>query len=160
MNLTPSTSNQKALALGAVAGMRAMTAPAILSDHFAESPSLLLDGSNMNYFQKSGVATGMKVLAVAELIGDKLPFTPKRIIPMQLIPRVFSGALVGAAIAESNGDSKITGGLLGVVGALASTYAFFYLRKKLRKATGLPDAAFALMEDALALKMGTAALKM
>ncbi|MBC3541623.1 DUF4126 family protein [Rufibacter sediminis] len=160
MQLTPSTTNQKAFALGAIAGMRAMTAPAILSDYLSDSNSLFLDGSRLGYLQKSGVATGMKILAVAELIGDKLPQTPKRIKPIQLAPRVFSGALVGATIAEANGDSKITGGLLGVVGALAGSYAFYHLRKRLRKMTGLPDATFALMEDALALKAGTAIMKL
>ncbi|ALJ00513.1 DUF4126 family protein [Rufibacter tibetensis] len=159
MKLIPSTTNQKAMALGAIAGMRAMTAPAILSNHFANSHSFFLDGSSLGYLQKSGVATGMKVLAVAELIGDKLPFTPKRIKPLQLMPRAFSGALVGATIAESNGESRITGALYGLVGAMAASYVFYYLRKNLVKVSGIPDGAFALMEDALALKVGTSILK-
>jgi uncharacterized membrane protein len=158
MNLVANHTNQNAFALGAIAGMRAMSAPALLSNHLANSPSLLLTGTKLGYLQRTGVATGMKVLAVAELIGDKIPKTPNRISPMQLLPRVLSGALVGATIAEINGESKITGSLLGVVGALAGSYAFFFLRKKLGDISGFPDAAFALMEDALALKVGSAVL--
>ncbi|GGK68690.1 membrane protein [Rufibacter glacialis] len=145
--------------MGAIAGMRAMVAPAILSNHLSNSPTLFLQGSQLDYLQKSGVATGMKVLAVAELIGDKLPMTPNRIKPLQLVPRIFSGALVGATLAEANGENRVTGALLGVVGALAASYAFFYLRKNLGKMIGLPDASFALLEDALAVKAGTAILK-
>ncbi|KAA3438245.1 DUF4126 family protein [Rufibacter hautae] len=159
MELSLSSTHQKAFAMGAVAGMRAMTAPAILSNHFIDSPSLGLAGSNFNYLQKSGVATGMKILAFAEMFGDKIPKVPNRIAPIELLPRVFSGALVGATIAEANGESRITGGLLGIVGAVASSYAFYYLRKKLGKATGLPDAALALAEDALAVKLGTTILR-
>ncbi|WP_210488853.1 DUF4126 family protein [Rufibacter aurantiacus] len=153
------TTHQKALAMGAIAGMRAMTAPAILANHLSDSPSLSLAGSKLNYLQKSGVATGMQILAVAEMFGDKFPQVPKRIVPIELLPRVFSGALVGATIAELNGESRVTGGLLGIVGAVASSYAFYFLRKKLGKATKLPDAALALAEDALAVKLGTSILR-
>ncbi|WP_207430181.1 DUF4126 family protein [Sabulibacter ruber] len=160
MNLTStSTTHQKALALGAIAGMRAMTAPALVTDHYAKSPTFFLEGTGLNFLQNKNVSTSLKILAVAELIGDKFPQLPNRIAPLQLLPRVVSGALVGATVAEAEGESKVTGGLLGVVGALVSSYAFYFLRQKLGKLTGLPDATFAVMEDALALKVGTAVLK-
>ncbi|WP_148041384.1 DUF4126 family protein [Rufibacter immobilis] len=159
MSILSSSTNQKALALGAIAGIRAMTAPALLSNHFHHSPTIFLEGTKLGYLQKSGVATGTKLLAVLEMLGDKIPNVPDRIKPIELLPRVVSGGLVGATLAEANGESRITGGLLGVVGALASSYVFFFLRTRLVKITGLPDATFALMEDALALKAGSAILK-
>ncbi|WP_205500837.1 DUF4126 family protein [Rufibacter psychrotolerans] len=159
MALTTSTTKQKALALGAIAGLRAVTAPALVTDHFSKSPTIFLQGTPLQPLQNPTLATVLKILALAELIGDKLPHMPNRIAPLQLVPRAVSGAVVGATLAEAEGESRVTGALLGLVGALTAAYAFFFARQKLGQLTGLPDSLFALLEDALALKGGAAVLR-
>jgi uncharacterized membrane protein len=154
-----SKTSRQALGLGAVAGMRAMAAPAILSHFLSQSKDNQLGDSSLHYLQNSKVATGMKFLSAAELITDKLPRTPDRISAPQLLVRIVSGAVVGATISQANGERKLTGALLGGIGAVMASYAFFYLRKKLSQATPLPDAAFAIAEDALTVWAGAALAK-
>ena len=144
----------RALGMGAVSGMRAVYAPALLSHLLVKSPAGGLNFSRLHYLQVPKVALGLKIAAGAELLGDKMPFTPNRTVPAQLGTRILSGVVVGATVALANNQSKIGGALLGGLAAAASTYLFFYLRKNLVKTTGLPDTTFALLEDALALAGG------
>jgi uncharacterized membrane protein len=154
-----SKSRTQAIGLGAIAGMRAMSAPALLSDFLSTSPTHTLDDSPLHYLQNPGLATGLKLLAVAEMLTDKLPNIPDRISAPSLLVRTLSGALVGATISEAHGERKISGALLGGIGAIAASYAFFFLRKKLSQATPLPDTAYALLEDFLVISAGRALLK-
>lgn len=146
----------QAFGLGAIAGMRAMAAPALLSHFLTNDPAGALYNTPLRYLQRPMVATGLKFLAGAELIGDKLPATGDRISPPQLAVRVLSGAVVGATVAGANQQPKVTGALLGIVGALAASYGFYYLRKKIGKESGLPNMALGLMEDALMASSGIA----
>jgi len=144
----------RVLGMGTVAGMRAVIAPALLSHFLVKSPAGALNFSRLHYLQVPKVALGLKLAAGAELVTDKLPFTPNRIVPMQLTGRVLSGAVVGATLALANKQNQIAGALLGGLAATASTYIFFYLRKELGKTTGLPDASIAVLEDTLAIAGG------
>jgi len=82
------------------------------------------------------------VLAIGELINDKLPKTPSRKAPGPFIGRVMSGALCGAAL----------GGLLaGVLGAVAGTLGGYEFRARLVRAIGGKDLPIALLEDAIAI---------
>src|SRR3712207_4333044 len=144
----------KAFGLGIVAGMRSIAAPALASHFFTKVPALRLAGTPWRYLQTKPVANSLKVLAVAEIIGDKLPGIPDRIAPPALAVRVLAGALVGAACSQADGQPKWAGALLGSVGALAASYGFYYLRQKLGQTTPLPDYAWALAEDALMLAGG------
>src|SRR6187551_2823659 len=92
----------QALGLGAVAGMRVFAAPALLSHFLSNDPAGALYNTRLRYLQRPFVATGLKFLAGAELIGDKLPMTGNRISPPQLAARVLSGAVVGATVAGAN----------------------------------------------------------
>ena len=144
----------RVLGLGAVAGMRAAYAPMLLSHFLVRSPAGALNFSRLHYLQNRKVSIGLKVAAAAEIVVDKLPTTPNRTVQSQLGARVLSGALVGATLALANNQSKITGAVLGGLGAVASAYLFFNLRKSLVQTTGLPDTAIALLEDGLALAGG------
>jgi hypothetical protein len=52
-------------------------------------------------------------------------------------------------VAGANRKPKITGAMLGVAGALAAAYGFFFLRKKLGQETGMSNVVLGLAEDAL-----------
>src|SRR5580693_5298282 len=56
------------------------------------------------------------VLALGELVADKLPKTPSRTAPVGLIARIVTAALTGACIAAAGGESAAFGAVLGVIG--------------------------------------------
>ncbi len=159
MQKTKTSTYKLSLGLGAVAGMRALSAPALLSHFLVKAPKGNLNFSVLHYLQKPAVATGLKLAAGTELAGDKMPNMADRISPPQLLVRALSGAVVGATIAEAHHDSKVTGALLGGLAAVASSYVFYYLRRELGRVSGWPDATFAVLEDTLALSAGAALLK-
>ena len=157
MNTT--SSNLQAIGLGAIAGMRAMAAPALLSHYLTNDPAGALYNTPLRYLQRPMVATTLKYLAGAELIGDKLPMTGDRIAPQGLIPRLISGAVVGATVAGANEKPKVTGALLGMAGAVVAAYGFFYLRKKVGQESGLPNVVLGLAEDAIMASGGIALMQ-
>lgn len=140
----------KTIALGWIAGMRSMSAPAVLSHHLAKTQPRHLRGTLFNILALPGVASALKLAAGAELVGDKLPSIPARIEPMPLIGRAASGAFVGAALNQSEGEDWLVGGFVGGVSAVASTYTMYLLRRVLTQRVGLPDPAVALVEDSIA----------
>ena len=147
-----------AFQIGVIAGMRALTAPALVSHKLSNTYPDPLAGSKLDFLHSPTTATVLKVLAGGELIGDKMPQAPNRIGAAQLPVRILSGALSGAALSESEGESAPYGALFGALGAVASSFAFFHLRHWLTADRGLPDPAIALVEDALAIGLGVLTL--
>jgi uncharacterized membrane protein len=138
-----------ALLLGVTAGLRSMTAPALLA-LAQQQPG----ARRIWLLSNPRVSEGLTLLAVAELIVDKLPSTPARIKPGPLGGRLLSGAMCGAAVAP--GD-QTSGALLGIAGALAGSFAGYFIRKAVVRASGVPDALFAIAEDGVAIAMGVTA---
>ena len=137
-----------AFLIGVVAGLRAMTAPAAVS--WAAHLGLLpLQGTPLAWLGYAFTPYIFTVLALGELINDKLPKTPSRKVPPQFIARVISGSLVGAAIGAA-GQSLILGLVAGAVGAVAGTLGGAALRSKLAGLFG-KDLPAALLEDAIAI---------
>lgn len=159
MKQTTQNYTLKALGMGAIAGMRALSAPAILSNELQDAPTALLANSPLRYLQKGPVATGLKWLAVTEMAGDKVPNSPDRIALPQIGVRAISGAVVGATIFTVNNDRPLKGAALGGVAAIAATYATFYLRKALHDKGKVPNLICGLIEDGIMLKSGLAIAK-
>ena len=90
----------RALALGGVAGLRAMLAPALFSSKLAQKNPDSAAGKIAEALAEPRVVMTLRALSAGELIGDKLPKTPNRIAPLPLIARAFSGALVGEPCSE------------------------------------------------------------
>lgn len=149
----------KAVGMGAVAGMRAMSAPALLSEELSRMPSQSLAHSPLHFLQSDSVATGLKVLAATELLSDKFPNVPDRITPPSLAVRAVSGAVVGATVFTANRDNTVKGALIGAAAAIAGTFASFYLRKAIKKYTHLPDSLGGALEDAIMFSSGLAITK-
>jgi uncharacterized membrane protein len=137
-----------AFLIGVVAGLRAMTAPAAVS--WAAHLGLLpLQGTPLAWLGYAFTPYIFTVLALGELINDKLPKTPSRTVPPQFIARVISGSLVGAAVGAA-GQSLILGLIAGAIGAVAGTLGGAALRSKLAGLFG-KDLPAALLEDAIAI---------
>jgi uncharacterized membrane protein len=136
-----------AAGLGAVAGVRSMTAPALLSwagyEGWAGTPRVLRQGRMVKV---------LSALAVGEIIADKTPYVPNRTAPASLAWRIASGALVGGALCASKHKPAAIGMLAGGLGALAATYGAFHLRHRI--AEGMSDKLVAVAEDAIAVGGG------
>jgi uncharacterized membrane protein len=91
------------------------------------------------------------VLAFVELTTDKLPKTPSRTVPMQLIARILMGAFAGACLATGAGQGAVLGVLLAGVGSLVGTFAGYQVRARSVKALSVPDFVIAVIEDLVAI---------
>lgn len=140
--------------IGTVAGMRSMTAPAIVS-RAATTAVIGAAKPGADFLQSPVLPKVISVLAVGELIADKLPFTPSRTTMFPLVARAISGAVSGAALCSSIKRSAWLGALFGAAGALAGTYAAYELRRRIVEKLHVPDAVVALAEDVLAVGSGT-----
>src|ERR1700723_3858071 len=108
-----------ALVLGIVSGLRAMTSPAVTS-WAARMGLFAVFGTPMAFMGFKYMPIIFTLLAIGELINDKLPNTPSRKVPPQFIGRVLSGCVVGATVGAAAG-SLIVGLLSGALGAVAGT---------------------------------------
>lgn len=137
MNNSSANPYAAALALGAVCGLRAMMGPALLGPLLPPPARLAL-----------------RLLSAGELIGDKLPKTPSRLLPGPLGARAVSGAIVGAVMCRRAGRLWLTGAVLGAGAALLSAKLGHDARAALDRKLGLPDPVIAAGEDALAVLVG------
>lgn len=142
------------LGLGALAGMRSASAPAIASHILSHHHSKKLKKSPLNFMQSNGVANALKFAAVGEFVMDKLPSTPNRIAPVVLVSRLISGVLVGASIYKASGNKPIIGAIIGGTAAVASTFGTFFLRRATGKKLGIFDPIIGAVEDALVVGAG------
>lgn len=140
-----------AVGIGVVAGLRALTAPAVLA--WAVQRRLLRLGHSPFATIISGTASKkITQLAVSELIADKAPFTPSRLNAAPLASRIVSGAICGATIYGVVKRPLPEGAALGSLGAIAGAVAGYHVRKKLSH--DMPDLAAGLLEDAFAIGGG------
>ena len=138
-----------AFLIGVIAGLRAMTAPAAVS-WAARLGWLHLENTWLAFLGYAATPYILCVLAIGELINDKLPKTPSRKAPPGFIARIVTGALCGAALAAADGG-LIAGVLAGVLGAIAGTLGGYEFRARLVRAIGGKDLPIALLEDAIAV---------
>ncbi len=148
-----------AAGVGAIAGMRSMAAPALLSRRLQqrEQPSdrLLPRSTGVRLLGSRRAATVLTVLAAGEMVADKMPFVPARTELPSLIGRAASGALCGAVVAARRGGSQPVAAAIGAAAAVGMAHLAYRVRKRVGEATGLPDVVVALTEDAVALTTGS-----
>jgi uncharacterized membrane protein len=142
------------LGLGLAAGIRSMSAPAFAA--YILQNQQQIKSLPLNLLQHPAAGTTFKVLAIAELIGDKAPQAPNRTSAPALGARILMGALCGSAIFKAHDDNATLGALIGGSTALLSTFVTFYLRRNTVKLAQIPDAVYAVAEDAAVLSLGYA----
>ena len=148
--MSPFTVIALSLAIGVVAGLRSLTAPAVVS-WAAQWAWINLQNSSISFLASIRAAWILTALALAELIADKLPFTPARTKPGGLLARIVTGGLSGAALCVTAGESVILGAVLGAIGAVAGAFAGYELRHRLVTKRNAPDLLIALIEDGVAI---------
>lgn len=149
----------QAVSLGAIAGSRSMSAPAITSHILNHHRSDNLNTSPLNFMQLGITATAFKLLALAEFVGDKLPAAPNRIALPGLTGRLLTGALAGASVYKAGGGKPYVGAILGASAAVLSTFGCFYLRRATGNSTKISDPFIGGLEDALVAGAGVALIK-
>ena len=137
-----------ALLIGIVAGLRALTAPAAVS-FAARFGYFDLAGTPFAFLGYQWTPWIFGILALAELVGDQLPGTPSRKVPMQFGTRIVMGGLAGGAIGASGG-MMVAGILAGIVGAVIGTLGGAAGRTRLA-ALFDRDRPAALIEDVIAI---------
>src|ERR1700689_2572216 len=123
-----------AFLIGVIAGLRSLTAPAVVS-WAARLGWLHVENTWLAFLGFAATPYILSVLAVGELIADKLPNTPSRKAPPGFIARIVTGGLSGAALG-ANGGSWMAGLAAGAIGAIVGTLGGYQFRVRLVKATG------------------------
>lgn len=93
------------------------------------------------------IADATTAFAAFELMADKAPSIPDRIDPGPLFGRVAAGAVVGAAIAQMQGDDRRTPAIAGALIAFLGAHASFRMRRAL--SNEMPSFAAGLVEDVI-----------
>jgi uncharacterized membrane protein len=139
-----------ALGIGVVAGLRAMTAPAVVAwaGHLAW---LDIFGTPFAFMGSKWAVILFTIAAVGEFVTDQLPKTPARTSAGPLAARVVMGALTGPCVAVAGGASLFLGAMVGAVGAVVGAFAGYHARVGLVKSLGVPDFAIAIPEDLVAI---------
>jgi uncharacterized membrane protein len=136
--------------LGVATGLRSMTPMAVLC-WFAYLGYLPVDGTWASWTARVASVVIFTILAVVELVADKLPRTPNRIAPGPLFVRLVLGAFAGSIAATARDGPGLEGVLLGLIGAALGAFAGFMIRRHVVETVGCPDWPVALAEDLLTL---------
>jgi uncharacterized membrane protein len=144
--------------LGAVAGMRAASAPALVAAYLRQERPPGVANSPFGLLSTDEAGTLLNLMAAGEIAADKLPFIPDRVKLLPLLGRAASGAFAGAVLSEAAGEPPATGAVLGAAAAVVSAYTMYHLRRAAGEKLGLPDPLLALLEDGLALRGGSSVL--
>lgn len=140
---------------GALAGMRSMSPPALLS-LFLSRQVLPPGHSVAQRLRMRSTVRVLLALALGELAADKLPNAPNRTFLPALIGRTITGGGVTALLWSLNGRPAWIGGVGGGLASIGNTYLTFYLRQWLSRALPLPKSVSVVgfIEDAVLVLTG------
>ena len=136
--------------LGVTTGLRAMTPMAVLC-WFAYLGYLPLEGTWAAWMASATAVVVFTVLALAEIVADKLPRAPDRISLGPLTARLVFGGLIGSIAATAMIGPGLEGVLLGVVGAALGAFAGFMIRRDMVERIGCADWKVGVVEDLIAV---------
>jgi uncharacterized membrane protein len=142
-----------ALGIGVIAGLRSLTAPAVVA-WAAYLKWINLSGHWVSWVGNLITVIIFTVLALGELVLDKQPKTPARTAPPSFGARIVLGAFSGAVIGTAWGYTWSALGA-GAIGAVLGTLGGYQARTRLAAAHGR-DLPIGLLEDAVAVLGGFA----
>ncbi len=141
-----------ALLIGVIAGLRAMTAPAVVA-WGAFLGWINVDGKWSEWMAHPITVSVLTIFLLVELVTDQLPKTPSRKTAPQFVTRLIMGAFAGAVIGSTDFHTFSALGA-GVVGAVLGTMGGAAVRQKLYDANGERDRPGAFLEDVVAVGGG------
>jgi uncharacterized membrane protein len=139
-----------ALGIGFVAGLRSLTAPAVVA-WAAHLGWLNLSGSHVAFMGSTAAAAMFSLLAIGELIADKVPGVPRRTAIAPLLARICTGALCGACLAAAGNRSLLPACLLAGLGGVIGAFAGYEIRRRLVTQFHFRDFIVAVCEDLIAV---------
>jgi uncharacterized membrane protein len=140
-------------AIGVTAGLRTMTAPAVVA-WAAHLGWIHLSGSPLAFMGSVWAVELFTLGALVEYVVDQLPSTPPRTGARGLTARIITGLLTGASVGLAAGASLWVGAVLGAVGAIAGAFGGYEARVRLVRGLHVPDAVIAIPEDLVAIGLG------
>jgi uncharacterized membrane protein len=138
--------------IGVIAGLRALTAPAVVA-WAAFLGWIDVDGKWSQWVAHPITVTVLTIFLLVELVTDQLPKTPSRRTPPQFITRLLTGAFAGAVIGSASHHTFIGLGA-GIIGAVLGTLGGAEARSRLTAANGGKDRPVAIGEDIVAVGGG------
>ena len=129
------------LLFGAATGLRSTVPLALLAGRAAPRPAAAL----------------LAVAAATEVVLDKLPSTPSRLLPTGLIARVTAASIGGALLGRRSGH-PLASALLAAMAAVGGAVAGYSLRQTAEMETATPDLPWAVAEDGICLLLARAAV--
>jgi uncharacterized membrane protein len=141
-----------AVLIGVIAGLRALTAPAVVA-WGAFLGWIDVDGKWSEWVAHPITVTVLTIFLLVELVTDQLPKTPSRKTPPQFITRLLRGAFAGAVIGSAFFHTFSALGA-GIVGAVLGTLGGAEARGRLVAANGGKDRPVAIGEDIVAVGGG------
>ena len=140
--------------IGGVSGLRSLTGIAMVTiaaqRGWPHLGWLHLGGTGLSFLGTAVAMYVFVVLAIGELIADKLSFTPPRIQTGPLAVRFLVGAFCAGALAVAAGMPWVVPAVAGGVSAIVGAYAGYWLRRSITS-RGAKDLPIALLEDATAI---------
>jgi len=148
----------QAAGLGLATGIRSMMGLRMLAASARSGAFDDRDSRLVRALRSRTALTVLNVLAAGELVVDKLPGIPSRLAPVPLGARLLLGALVGGAVGAygANRRTCVAGALIGAAAAVTAAFAGNRARAWLQKRTKLADPIAALVEDGIAMSLGSA----
>lgn len=140
-----------AFLMGAFGGLRTLTPLAVLS-WAAFKHRLQVEDTQFFFLSRVVSVVIFSLMAMGELVADKLPSTPSRRRPPGFLTRVAVGAFSGMVLCEAQGLPLLPMGAgIGILGAIAGTLLGYEARTRLIKLLRAPDWTVAVVEDAIAI---------
>ncbi len=143
--------------LGAATGMRSLTPIAVLC-WFAYLGYLPVGDTWASWVAKLVTVIVFTVLALGELVADKLPRTPDRTSTGPLLARLVLGGLIGAIVAAGLNGSAFEGIILGVGGALVGAFGGYLIRREIVIKSQGKDWPVAVVEDLMTIGFAVLAM--
>ena len=138
-----------AFLIGLFAGLRSLTPPAAVA--WAVHLGWLKLVRPLSLIGSLPALIILSLLAITEIILDKLPNTPSRTAPPGLIARIVTGGFTGACVSLGGGHRALVGAVLGVIGGIVGCFGGYEVRARLVKSLPQPDFNIALLEDLIAI---------
>ncbi|MDA4107918.1 DUF4126 family protein [Mycolicibacterium holsaticum] len=141
-----------ALLIGVIAGLRAFTAPAVVS-WGAVLGWIDLDDKWSEWMGHPITVTLLTIFLLVELVTDQLPRTPSRKTTPQFVFRLIMGGFAGAVIGSASFHTFSALGA-GILGAVLGTLAGAAARERLASLRSGQDRPGAILEDIVAVGGG------
>jgi uncharacterized membrane protein len=139
-----------AFGIGVVAGLRSLSAPAAVA-WAVHLGWLDLHDSRLAFMGSTAALAIFSLLAIGELVADKLPTTPRRTALVPLLARILIGGLCGACLCAAANQSLLVGAILGGIGGVVGAFGGYEIRRRLVSGLKIKDMPVALFEDLIAI---------